>query len=171
MGPRTRTRLRNPRAVQTGVVLIPLNKLKKSPDNVRKTAHAKADIEALAASIHAKGMLQNLVVEPEFDETGARTGFYFVPIGEGRRLAQWLRVKRKQILDTEPIRCVIDTTNDAREISLDENVTRSAMSAMDEVEAFAALVDDGMSVEDVARRFGCTIRLGLGGGAIASRAA
>lgn len=146
-------------AVQTGVVLIPLNKLKKSPANARKTPHAKADIEALAASIHAKGMLQNLVVEPELDAAGARTGFYLVAIGEGRRQAQLLRVKRKQILDTEPIRCVIDVGNDPLEISLDENVTRSAMSVMDEVEAFARLVDGGMSADGVARRFGCTIRL------------
>ncbi|MGD9968769.1 MAG: ParB/RepB/Spo0J family partition protein [Hyphomonadaceae bacterium] len=146
-------------AVQTGVVLIPLNKLKKSPDNVRKTPHAKAEIEALAASIHAKGILQNLVVAPEFAEPGAATGFYFVTIGEGRRQAQLLRVKRKQIAETEPVRCVIDTGNDAREISLDENVTRSAMSVMDEVEAFAGLVDGGMSADEVARRFGCTVRL------------
>ncbi len=146
-------------AVQTGVVLIPLNKLKKSPDNVRKTPHAKAEIESLAASIHAKGILQNLVVAPEVAETGAATGFYFVTIGEGRRQAQLLRVKRKQIAETEPVRCVIDTGNDAREISLDENVTRSAMSVMDEVEAFAGLVDGGMSADDVARRFGCTVRL------------
>lgn len=146
-------------AVQTGVVLIPLNKLKKSPDNVRKTPHAKAEIEALAASIHAKGILQNLVVAPEFAEAGAATGFYFVTIGEGRRQAQLLRVKRKQIAETEPVRCVIDTGNDAREISLDENVTRSPMSVMDEVEAFAGLVDGGMSADDVARRFGCTVRL------------
>jgi ParB family chromosome partitioning protein len=146
-------------AVQTGVVLIPLNKLKKSPDNARKTPHAKAEIEALAASVHAKGILQNLVVAPEFAETGAATGFYFVTIGEGRRQAQLLRVKRKQIAETEPVRCVIDTGNDAREISLDENVTRSAMSVMDEVEAFAGLVDGGMSADDVARRFGCTVRL------------
>lgn len=83
-------------AVQTGVVLIPLNKLKKSPKNARTAPHSKAEIEALAASIHVKGMLQNLVVEPELDEGGARTGFYLVQIGEGRRLAQ-LRVRRKQI--------------------------------------------------------------------------
>ncbi len=146
-------------AVQTGVVLIPLNKLKKSPANARKTPHAKGDIEALAASIHAKGVLQNLVVAPETSEAGAATGFYFVTIGEGRRQAQLLRVKRKQIADTEPVRCVIDTGNDAAEISLDENVTRSPMSVMDEVEAFAGLVDGGMSAEDVARRFGCTVRL------------
>lgn len=146
-------------AVQTGIVLIPLNKLKKSPKNARKTAHGKAKIEALAASIHAKGMLQNLVVEPERDQDGAHTGAYLVTAGEGRRLAQMLRAKRKQIPATEPIRCVIDTTNDALEISLDENVTRTPMSVMDEVEAFACLVDGGMSADDVARRFGCTVRL------------
>jgi len=39
------------------VLSIPLNKLKKSPKNVRKTPHTKADIEALAASIAANGLL------------------------------------------------------------------------------------------------------------------
>ena len=146
-------------AVQTGVVLIPLNKLKKSPKNARTTPHSRGEIEALAASIQAKGMLQNLVVEPELDQAGGRTGFYLVQIGEGRRQAQLLRVKRKQIKDSEPVRCVIDTTNDPLETSLDENVTRSAMSVMDEVEAFARLVDGGMAADDVARRFGCTVRL------------
>ena len=81
---------------------IPLNKLKKSPKNARKTPHGKSEIEALAASIHAKGILQNLVVEPEHDNSGAQTGTYLVSAGEGRRLAQLLRVKRKQILATEP---------------------------------------------------------------------
>lgn len=106
---------------------IPLNKLKKSPNNARKTPHSEASIEACAASIAAKGILQNLVVEPELDTDGATTGFYFVTIGEGRRLAQLLRVKRKEIKKTEPIRCIIDTANDAFEISLDENVTRENM--------------------------------------------
>ena len=46
-------------------IFVPLNKLKKSPKNARKTPHGEATIEALAASIAAKGMLQNLVVEPE----------------------------------------------------------------------------------------------------------
>jgi len=111
--------------VWTGTEIpIPLNKLKKSPKNARKTPHSEASIEAYAASIAAKGMLQNLVVEPELDADGAPTGFYFVTIGEGRRLAQLLRVKRKQIKKTKPIRCIIDTANDPHEISLDENVTR-----------------------------------------------
>jgi ParB-like nuclease domain len=101
-------------------VFIPLNKLKKSPKNARKTPHSEASIEAYAASIAAKGILQNLVVEPELDGDGLATGFYFVTIGEGRRLAQLLRVKRKEIKKTEPIRCIVDTANDPHEISLDE---------------------------------------------------
>lgn len=105
-------------------VFIPLNKLKKHPNNARKTPHSEASIGAKAASIAAKGILQNLVVEPESNGKGEPTGFYLVSIGEGRRLAQMLRVKRKEIKKTEPIRCVIDTANDTAEISLDENVTR-----------------------------------------------
>ncbi len=106
---------------------IPLNKLKKSPKNARTTPHSEAAIESYAASIAAKGILQNLVVEPEYDAEGGATGFYFVTIGEGRRLAQLLRVKRKEIKKTEPVRCIIDTTNDPHEISLDENITREDM--------------------------------------------
>lgn len=138
-------------------IFIPLNKLKKSPNNARKTPHSEAAIEAKAASIAAKGILQNLVVEPEFDAEGGATGFYFVTIGEGRRLAQLLRVKRKEIKKTEPIRCVIDTANDPHEISLDENVTRENMHPADQFEAFQKLADvRGFGAEEIAARFGVT---------------
>ena len=138
-------------------VLIPLDKLKKSPKNARKTLHREASIEAYAASIAAKGILQNLVVEPEFDSKGTATGFYFVTIGEGRRLAQLLRVKRKEIKKTEPIRCVIDTANDPHEISLDENITRESMHPADQFEAFKKLADErGFGAEEIAARFGVT---------------
>jgi ParB family chromosome partitioning protein len=137
-------------------IFIPLNKLKKSPKNARKTPHSEAAIEAYAASIAAKGILQNLVVEPEFDGEAA-TGFYFVTIGEGRRLAQLLRVKRKEIKKTEPIRCIVDTANDAHEISLDENVTRENMHPADQFEAFKRLAEErGFGAEEIAARFGVT---------------
>lgn len=138
-------------------IFIPLNKLKKSPKNARKTPHSEAAIEAYAASIAAKGILQNLVVEPEMDGEGAVTGFYFVTIGEGRRLAQLLRVKRKEIKKTEPIRCIIDTANDPHEISLDENVTRENMHPADQFEAFKKLAEErGFGAEEIAARFGVT---------------
>ncbi|MFK0209173.1 ParB/RepB/Spo0J family partition protein [Agrobacterium sp. NPDC090283] len=136
-------------------ILIPLNKLKKSPRNARKTPHSEAHIEALAASTAAKGILQNLVVEPELDESGQHSGFYFVTIGEGRRQALLLRVKRKEIRKTEPVRCVIDTANDPLEISLDENVTREDLSPADQVERFLELSRDrGWGAEEIAARFG-----------------
>jgi hypothetical protein len=40
-------------------IFIPLNKLKKSRKNARKTPHSEAAIEAYAASIAAKGILEN----------------------------------------------------------------------------------------------------------------
>ena len=138
-------------------VFIPLNKLKKHPKNARKTPHSEASIEGKAASIAAKGILQNLVVEPELDAEGQPTGFYLVAVGEGRRLAQLLRVKRKQIKKTEPIRCLIDTMNDAAEISLDENVTRENLHPADEYERFRELAEDrGWGAEEIAARFGVT---------------
>ncbi|TJW48891.1 MAG: chromosome partitioning protein ParB, partial [Mesorhizobium sp.] len=138
-------------------IFVPLNKLKKSPRNARKTPHSEAHIEALAASIAVKGMLQNLVVEPEADAEGEPTGSYLVTIGEGRRLAQLLRVKRKEIKKTDAIRCVLDTENDPQEISLDENVTREAMSPADQFERFRELSErKGWGAEEIAARFGVT---------------
>src|SRR5260370_5508189 len=140
---------------------IPLNKLKKSPKNARKMPHSEASIEAYAASIAAKGIRQSLVVEPELDTDGAATGFYFAPSGEGGRLAQLPRVKRKEIKKTEPIRCIIDTANDPHEISLDENVTRENMHPADQFEAFKKLAEErGFGAEEIAARFGVTPHLG-----------
>jgi ParB family chromosome partitioning protein len=138
-------------------VLIPLNKLKKSPRNARKTPHSEETVETYAASIAAKGILQNLVVEPELNAEGTPTGFYFVTIGEGRRLAQMLRAKRKEINKTEAIRCVVDAANDPFEISLDENVSRTNLSPADQFEAFLQLSQDrGWGAEEIAARFGVT---------------
>ena len=137
------------------IAFIPLNRLKKSPRNARKTPHVASDIEALAASTREKGILQPPVVEPERRPDGQPTGYYLVTIGEGRRLSQRLRAKRKEIKTTEPIRCVIDTAHDAFEISLDENVTRFAMHPADQFEAFRELAQTkGWSAEEIGARFG-----------------
>ena len=91
------------------VVLVPLPKLKKSPKNVRKVPHTKVEIAGLAASIASLGMLQFPIVEPELGPKGKPTGNYLVNAGEGRRLAQLLRVKRKEIKKDEPIPCILET--------------------------------------------------------------
>jgi ParB family transcriptional regulator, chromosome partitioning protein len=139
------------------IVFVPLTKLKKSPKNVRKVPHATAEIAALAASIASLGMLQFPVIEPECGAKGKPTGNYLVNAGEGRRLAQLLRVKRKQIKKDEPIPCILDTEHNATEISLAENTVRSNLHPADEYEAFAELhQQQGMSAEDIAARFGVT---------------
>ncbi|MGA0607984.1 ParB/RepB/Spo0J family partition protein [Phenylobacterium sp. VNQ135] len=147
--------------IESGAVIeVPLNKLKKSPKNARKTPHGEAAIAALAASIAAKGMLQAPVVEPEVGEDGAPTGFWLVTIGEGRRLAMLLRLKRKEVRKSEPVRCVVDTTNDAHEISLDENVTRTEMHPADQFEAFRRLAAErGLGAEDIGARFGVSAQV------------
>lgn len=147
--------------IESGTVLdIPLNKLKKSPKNARRTPHGEAAIEALAASIAAKGLLQAPVVEPETGEGGEATGFYLVTIGEGRRQALLLRAKRKEIRKSEPVRCVVDTANDPHEISLDENVTRTDMHPADQFEAFKRLAEErGLGAEDIGARFGVSAQV------------
>ncbi len=167
------TKHTNTVTLQSGAqVLIPLSKLKKSPRNVRQVPHTQEAIDGLAASIAAKGILQNLVVEPELNTEGAETGFYLVTIGEGRRLAQLQRVKRKEIKKDTPLPCVIDTANDAEEISLDENVNREAMHPADQFEAFKKLADKGHGAEDIAARFGIkahTVKQRLRLGAVSPR--
>ncbi|GMU39389.1 MAG: hypothetical protein AMXMBFR23_02550 [Chloroflexota bacterium] len=149
------TRKKTADPVQSGMAMIALDRLKPSPHNARKTPHTEAALEALAASIHHKGLLQNLIVQPECDADGAETGYYLVTAGEGRRLALLLRVKRGQISGDEPIRCVVDATGDPLEVSLDENVTRSPMNAADQFEAFKRLADEqGLGAEEIGARFG-----------------
>ena len=136
-------------------VIVPLNRLKASPKNARKTPHSPATIEAFAASIKAKGVLQPPVVEIERDGEGAPTGNYLVTIGEGRRQGLRLLAKRKAIKRTHPVRCIVDAENDAHEISLDENMTREAMHPADQFEAFQRLAEEkGYGAEEIGARFG-----------------
>jgi ParB family chromosome partitioning protein len=142
-----------------GRAMIPLFRLKKSEKNARKVPHSSASIEALAASIAVRGIKQNLVVEPELDSDQRPTGYYLVTAGEGRRLAQLKRLKNKEIKKTEPLPCLIDSIHDARETSLDENISREAMHPADQYEAFKLLADEqGYSAEDIAARFGISVQ-------------
>ena len=137
-------------------VIVPLNLLKASAKNARKTPHSAAAIEALAASIKAKGVLQPPVVEVEVKADGMPTGKYLVTIGEGRRQALRLLAKRKQIKRTHPVKVIVDVDNDAHEISLDENITREA----DQFEAFRRLAEEkGYGAEEIGARFGVSAQI------------
>lgn len=129
---------------------IPLNRLKKSPKNVRQTPHTKAHIESLARSIDVHDQIHEMVVETERDAQGEPTGFFLVNVGEGRRLAQLLRVKWGHITDDEPVRCCLNDDGNARAISLAENELREAMHPADQFVSIKQLIDEGTPLEDVA---------------------
>jgi ParB family chromosome partitioning protein len=132
---------------------IPLSKLVPSPRNVRRYSDAIADAE-LKASIAARGLLQNLIVRP-----GAK-GKFEVEAGERRRKAMASLAEEKVLPKDHEVTCLVleDSAESAIETSLAENFHRLAMNPADEAQAFASLIDGGASVEDVARRFGMTIR-------------
>ena len=131
---------------------IPLNKLVQSPRNVRRHSDAAADAE-LKASIAARGLLQNLIVRP------AAKGKYEVEAGERRRRQMLALADDKVLSRSHEVVCLVLETDDAAvETSLAENFHRLAMNPADEAQAFASLVEGGASVEDVARRFGLTVR-------------
>jgi ParB family chromosome partitioning protein len=132
---------------------IPLEKLTVSAINVR-THGATDDLDALAASIRAQGILQPLLVRPVAD----RDGFEIVA-GQRRFLACQ---RLAQDAPVDPLPClVLAATDDAAalEISLAENLERLPMEPFDQYEAFARLVKRGQSIATLAARFGVTERL------------
>ena len=140
---------------------IPLNKLILSPLNVRKT-DGEVGIEALADSIHEKGLLQNLVVA----EALGGKGLHEVGGGGRRWRALSLNVKKKRIARDWDVPVKIVSREALAEASLAENL-REDMNPADEVEAFAAIIqgyaEGGMNdrreqLAHCARRFGTTVR-------------
>ncbi|WP_339827053.1 ParB/RepB/Spo0J family partition protein [uncultured Arenimonas sp.] len=132
---------------------IPLHDLKPSPLNVRTTPDDGATspaIDAIAASIMAHGLLQNLVVYPDPDQAG-----YFCVAAGGRRLQALMKLANDvQIPSTFPVPCLVTTQERALELSLAENHEREDMHPADRYEAFAKLAAKGLSETEIAVRFG-----------------
>lgn len=77
---------------------VPLSKLVRSANKIR-SHDSEESVRQLAADIHARGLLQNLVVEPVARSRGA----YGVLIG-GRRLAALEHLARqKRLARTHPV--------------------------------------------------------------------
>jgi ParB family transcriptional regulator, chromosome partitioning protein len=132
---------------------IPLKKLVPSPRNVRKSSDVLADLQ-LRADIAARGLLQNLVVRK------GKRGKFEVEAG-GRRLAQLQALADEGTLpENHEVTCLVieGEESEVREASLAENFQRLAMNPADEAQAFASIIEAGATPEDVARRFGLTVR-------------
>ena len=131
------------------MLLVPLSRLRPSKRNVRKTLGAS--INALASSIQRVGLLQNLTVILASD------GEHYEVVAGGRRLAALkLLAKKHRIAKDYAVPCLLVADASARTASLTENVQREAMHPADQFEAFAALIEEGRPIEDIAADFGVT---------------
>ena len=137
---------------------IPLDRLERSPANVRRTEAGKTAFAELKASILAHGLLENLVARSI--GPGEDGGEHFVVIAGARRLDVLNDLASDGVLDADhPVPCrVIGNGAIDSELSLAENVIRVAMHPADQVQAFGTLANDGASVADIAARFGVSER-------------
>ena len=138
---------------------IPLDRLERSPANVRRTKAGKTAFAELKASIAAHGLLENLVARSI--GPGEDGGEHYAVIAGARRLDALRDLATEGVLETDhPVPCrVIDNGAIDSELSLAENVVRVAMHPADQVQAFGALANDGASVADIAARFGVSERI------------
>lgn len=131
---------------------IPFNKLILSQANVR-TIRTGVSIDELAEDIARRGLLQSLNVRPVIGADGTETGIYEVPAGGRRYRALEKLVKDKRLAKTAPVPCIVKEDGIAEEDSLAENTQREALHPVDQFRAFKALIDKGLSEEEVAARF------------------
>ncbi|GGD45951.1 ParB/RepB/Spo0J family partition protein [Pseudoxanthomonas indica] len=135
----------------TNSQLIPLAQVRLSDRNVRRTGDSNVD--ELAASISAEGLLNNLVV------TAANDGFFEVVDG-GRRLLALQQLDRAgRLADTlKSVMCLVVDDERAVEAGLTANIMRQAMHPADEFLAFRQLAEEGNTADEIAERFGKPVR-------------
>jgi len=133
---------------------IPFNLLVLSQANVRRVK-AGVSIDALAADIARRGLLQSLSVRPQRDESGQETGLFEVPAGGRRFRALQQLVKAKRLARTVPVPCIVrdDAQVSAEEDSLAENTHREALHPLDQFRAMQALALQGTDTETIAATF------------------
>lgn len=129
------------------VIAIELGKLDLDPNNVRKTHGAEA-LQELAANIEANGLLQNLIVRK------GKKSRYFVTAGGRRLRALNLLQSAGKLSADHLVNCILRQEEEATELSLAENVVRETMNPADQYEAFDLLARRGMTVAEIAARFG-----------------
>ena len=154
---------------------IPLDRLVLAPENVRKTPPDKTAQAELEASIHAHGLLENLVVRADDSRNSGNSGKSgksgntksakgkadekFAVVAGGRRLLALEALAKAGALSSDhPIPCRIAQHENLEELSLAENVVRIAMHPADQVVSFARLMRKGASVGTIAARFGVSER-------------
>lgn len=146
---------------------LPVMLIRTSPMNPRKTFD-EAKIEELAQNIEEQGLLQPITVRKISDEethideeTGEVVSVeprYEIVCGE-RRFRAWNMLAKKSDKYNE-IPCIVREMTDeqAFDAMITENLQRQDVDPVEEAIAFSLLLENGNAVEDIAVRFGKSIR-------------
>ncbi|HEX9023753.1 MAG TPA: ParB/RepB/Spo0J family partition protein [Geobacteraceae bacterium] len=120
----------------------PIEEIRPSKSQPRKT-FSNEKLEELAASIREKGIIQPLVVRRKVDH-------YELIAGERR----WRAAQRAGLREVPVV--IQDVSDDtAVELALIENIQREDLNAVEEAEAYQALLEKfALSQEELARRVG-----------------
>ncbi|MGF6652204.1 ParB family chromosome partitioning protein [Paraburkholderia youngii] len=132
------------------VAIVPYSSLRPSPLNAR--TKLLSNIPALAASIRAKGLLQNLVVH-EMKGSRGKQRRYGVCAGQRRKAALDLLYEQNHIAADYPVPVRIVSEGEALAISLIENSEREGLDPFDVLRAYRMLAEEGRSVDYIAALF------------------
>lgn len=121
---------------------LPIGKIRPNPDQPRKRFEPAA-LEELASSIRELGVVQPIAVREDGDG-------YLIIAGERR----W---RAAQEVGLSEIPAVVLDVDDSEELfvrSVAENVNRADMTVIEEADAYQRMVDQGHSVERIAKMLG-----------------
>lgn len=128
--------------------------------NARKMRD-KDSLASLKASILAHGIIQPIAVRPpEPSERDLQGQLYRVAAGGRRYSAVVELIAEGKIEPTFEIPALVKDVDDdtADEMSLAENILRREMRPVDEFKAFSRLAEAGASADEIALRFGQSVR-------------
>ncbi len=133
---------------------VKLAQLKRSTRNVRTTP--PKNIERMASSIRARGIMQNLLIKPSKPR-----GTFEVIAGDRRFLGASLLAKMGEIDANDydvPVKIVTGDDRELREISTVENFEREDLTPAEECRAFQDFIETTGDIDAVAKRFNVTRR-------------
>lgn len=148
---------------------IPLSSVYPSPMNPRKTFDEE-DLRELADNIEKQGLLQPITVRPvrhPNNEFNDRPDKYEVVCGERRYRACKMLQEKWSVIDLVApenrfgtILAIVREMDDdeAFDAMITENLQRKDVDPMEEAFAFGKLMDKGQTAEEIAARFGKSVR-------------
>lgn len=155
------------------IIQIPLNMVIPSPMNPRKTFD-EGELKELADNIEKQGLLQPITVRPvrhPSNEYGDRPDKYEIVCGERRFRAMSLLFDKWDVLDLvspkgesynrfTKIPAIVREMSDeeAFDAMITENLQRKDVDPIEEAFAFGQLIKTGKTPEEIALRFGKSIR-------------